>query len=280
MRAVGRAAAAVACVLGAAAGCNRPPRPPDLGFQWPRAGMTVAPGEELQFRLAIDAPGNHAFQLSRTGAGAVGRAEGAGIATIPWQVPPDAAPGQRIDFTATARNTATNLVGNAATHVVVGRPAEEWHGTWTGAAKGNAYDDEAWVLFDFTIAPDGTVAGKGKGKLFARPVVQGGCTYTHAQTPAEFDVTVSGRREDGQVALRLSGPGRVGRRTITAACGGAGGGAGPETPHDAFGVAAVHTAGLAPRVPIEPGRLHVAATDAASTMQVEYTTTIARGRRR
>ncbi len=252
--------------------------------------MTVRPGEEIHFRLAVDLPGNYAFQLSRAGAGPIGRAEGAGVATIPWLVPPDAAPGQRIDFTASARDTATGRIGKAATHVVVAGPpaarrspspsagAEEWHGTWNGTAKGNVHDDEAWVLFDFTIAPDGTIAGEGRGKLFARPVSLGGCTYTHAQTPGEFEVGISGRREDGHVALRLAGPGLVGERTITRACAGVGGTTKTER-YDAFGVAAVHPAGLAPRVPIDPGRLRVATTDTASAMEVEYTTTIARGRR-
>jgi hypothetical protein len=256
-----------------AAACTRPEAAPDLAIQWPRAGTTVRPGEEVHFRLAVEPAGNYAFQLTAAGS-AIGRAEGAGIATVPWRVPLGAVPGRRIDVGATARNTATGVVAHAATHLVVG---EEWHGTWTGRAVGTIYDDEAWAFFDFTVAADGTIHGEGTGKLFPRPVTTGGCEYTHTQVPAEFAVSVAGRRDDGHFALRLAGPGLAATRAITVDCGAGGRGAPPPALFDAFGMAAVHAPGLAPRVPIDGGRLVVEASDGAMASRIS--TAIGRGRR-
>src|SRR5687767_3400599 len=121
----------------AAAACGGLGRP-DLVIEAPEPGTTVAPGQEVHFRLGVDGSRNLAYQLSLAGVGPVGRAEGAGTATIPWTVPRAAAPGQRFEFTASARDTGTQGVAEAQTHVVVagGRPAgasplpaEEWAGT-------------------------------------------------------------------------------------------------------------------------------------------------------
>lgn len=270
-----------ACALAAVA-CGGAPPAPDLAVQWPRAGTAVGPGEEVHFRLAVEPASSYAFQLT-AGGRVVGRAEGAGIATIPWHVPLEAAPGRRIDVTATARHAATGRIAHAATHLVVAATApsasagEEWHGTWTGSAAATIHDDEAWVFFELTVGPDGRIAGTGTGKLFTKPVTRGGCTYTHAQVPETFAVRVSGRRDATHLALQLAGPGLVATRTTTAACP-SGGGPGSKAPFDAFGMAAVHAAGRAPRVPVDTGQLTVETTDASGT-KVRYVTTIARGRR-
>jgi hypothetical protein len=243
-----------------AAACGGGTSAPDLAVQWPRPGAAVRPGEEVHFRLAVEPSGNYAFQLTAAGR-VLGRAEGAGIATIPWHVPLEAAPGRRIDVTATARHAATGGIAHATTHLVVAATApaasaagEEWHGTWTGRATGPLCDDEAWVFFELTVAADGRLAGTGTGRRFATPLARGGCASVRAPASQTFDVQVGGRRDATHLALHLAAPG------------------------DAFGMAAVHAAGLAPRVPIDTGQLTVEATD-PSGMKARYVTTIARGRR-
>jgi hypothetical protein len=246
----------------------------DFAVDAPPAGSTVSPGQEVRFRLAADGSRNTAYQLSLAGR-VVGRAEGSGVATVPWTVPAGAGPGQRLDFIATARDTATGLVATAATHLVVaGAPpaAERWTGTWTGRASGaGMYDDEALARFEFAVAPAGGIAGRGTATLRTRTVRTEACTYVHVQTPAEFPITVGGRREGGEFALRLEGPGIVAQRTTTASCASPA----PVTAFDAFGMAGIHAAGLAPRVPAGDGGETTLAAH-VGTLEVRYRTTVRR----
>jgi hypothetical protein len=265
-------AALLAC---AAIACGGPAGPVDFAIDAPPAGTAVRPGQEVLFRLAVDGSRNTAYQLSLAGRGPVGRAEGSGAAIIPWTVPADAAAGQRLVFTAIARDTATNATAAAETHLVVaGRPAaaEHWTGTWTGRATGaRMYDDEVSARFAFTVSAEGTIAGRGTATLQARTVKTKGCTYVHTQTPAEFPVIIGGRREGGHFALRIEGPGMVAQRTTTPSCAPPG----PATPYDALGMVGIHAAGLAPRVPaVDGGEARVAGE--VATLKVVYRTTVRR----
>ena len=119
MRERGWAAAALACLL-AAACSGRACRgiPSDwAAIEAPAPGTAVAPGQEVHFRVAVDGSGNNTYRLAIKGGAQVGRAEGAGIATIPWVVPPDAR--GRIDFTATVRDTASGYESTAETWIDV-----------------------------------------------------------------------------------------------------------------------------------------------------------------
>ena len=269
-------AALPALLACAAIACGDPAGPVDFAIDAPPAGAGVRPGQEVQFRLAVEGSRNTAYQLSLAGRGMVGRAEGSGVATIPWTVPADLTPGRRLVFTATARDTVTNLAAHAETHLVVaagGPPPEHWTGTWTGRATGaRMYDDEVGATFDFTVAPDGAIAGRGTATLVTRTVKTAGCTYVHAQAPATFPITIGGKREGGEFALRIEGPGMTARRTITAGCLN-GGAPGPETAFDAFGMAGIHAAALAPRVPAVDGGERTVAADAA-TLKVRYRATV------
>ena len=271
----------LACLGALACGGGRP----DLVIEAPAPGTAVAPGQEVHFRLGVEGSRDHAYQLSLAGVGPVGRAEGAGTATIPWTVPAAATPGQRFDFTASARDTRTRRVAEAATHLVVAGggprssappPPEEWTGTWTGRVAGNIYDDAVTAAFSFAVAPDGTVGGRGTATLTTRTVRTAGCVYRHAQAPSTFPVAIAGRREGGHFALRLAGPGLSATRTVAASCLAAGS-PGPPTPFDAFGVVALSPGGLAPRLPARDGATWSDAA-AVATMNARYELAIRRRR--
>ena len=83
----------------------------------PAPGTVVAPGQEVHFRVAVDGSGNNTYRLALKGGAQVGRAEGAGIATIPYVVPLDAR--GRIDFTATVRDTGSGMESTAETWIDV-----------------------------------------------------------------------------------------------------------------------------------------------------------------
>ena len=272
MTARGTLPALLAC---AALACGGPAGPVDFAIDSPRAGSAVSPGQEVRFRLAVEGSRNTAYELSLAGR-AVGRAEGSGVAIIPWTVPAGLAPGQQLDFTATARDTVTGVVASAATHLVVAGAAaaadEQWTGAWTGRATGaRMYDDEAAATFEFTVAPDGRLAGQGTATLRTHAVKAKACTYVHAQTPSEFPIAVSGRREGDAFALRIEGPGMVAQRTISPSCASPG----PPALHDAFGMAGIHAAGLAPRVPARDGGEAAIEADVA-TLKARYRTTVRR----
>ena len=284
------AAAIAAMTAACSTQAPAPAAPPKLTIAAPSTGAVVRPGEQVPFQLRVDAPGEHVFTLSRVGAEDSPRTRNAtGGTTITYTVPGNAAPGERLSFSAVARHARTNLSDREETYLVVaglppgGSPApspptasaEQWEGTWVGRATGNIYDDEAKATFTFTAGTDRSLRGRGKATLATRPVAMAGCTYRHAQSPASFDVTITGRREVDGFALQITGPGMVGSRVVTAACAG-GGGAGPAAQYDAFGTAGIHPPGLSPRVPARDGGTVTVSTQAAGGFKVEYTTTIRR----
>ena len=120
MRKRRRAAVAALAVLLAAACDTRACRgiPSDwAAVEAPAPGTVVAPGQEVHFRVAVDGSGNNTYRLAIKGGAQVGRAEGAGIATIPYVIPLEAR--GRIDFTATVRDTASGVESTAETWVDV-----------------------------------------------------------------------------------------------------------------------------------------------------------------
>ena len=115
----GSALAALACLLAAACDARACRGIPDdwASIERPAPGTVVAPGQEVHFRVAVLGTGNNTYRLAIKGGAQVGRAEGAGIATIPYVVPAGAR--GRIDFTATVRDTATGYEATAETWIEV-----------------------------------------------------------------------------------------------------------------------------------------------------------------
>jgi hypothetical protein len=113
------AAAALACLLAAACDTRacRGVSSDWAAIEAPAPGTAVAPGQEVHFRVAVDGSRTNTYRLAIKGGAQVGRAEGAGIATIPYVIPLEAR--GRIDFTATVRDTDSGLEATAETWVDV-----------------------------------------------------------------------------------------------------------------------------------------------------------------
>ena len=113
------APAVLACVLAAACDSRacRGLSSDWAGIEAPAPGTIVAPGQEVHFRVAVEGSANNTYRLSIKGGAQVGRAEGAGIATIPYVIP--LAARGRIDFTATVRDTASGEESTSETWVEV-----------------------------------------------------------------------------------------------------------------------------------------------------------------
>ena len=74
-------------------------------------------------------------------------------------------------------------------------PTADWYGTITSHAKGNIYHDTASIDFAFSIAPDGTISGRGRARVGNLPQSGTDCTYTRATSPAEFPVEIKVKRD-------------------------------------------------------------------------------------
>jgi hypothetical protein len=80
-----------------------------------------------------------------------------------------------------------------------------WKGKLRANARGNIYNDTADVEFNFLQTADGAVSGNGRARMSHAPqTMSGGCVYTRAQTPEEFDVKVTGKRAGDHFELDLT----------------------------------------------------------------------------
>lgn len=74
-------------------------------------------------------------------------------------------------------------------------PTGDWYGTITSHAKGNIYNDTARIDFSFSIAPDGTIGGRGHVRMTSLPQPGPDCTYSRTISPAAFPVEISVKRD-------------------------------------------------------------------------------------
>ena len=221
-------------------------RAPVLRVVSPTGGQQVKPGDTVMIVLAAEEPENAGvwqtglsrFELrgpdGRTEEQVVG-ADGpracadkvrTGEATFRYEVPADAAPGRSLEVVAAAIDWADNRATRPFTLVVEG--GDMWTGRLTAGSSaasvglsGSIAADSAQGTFTFTVAPDGTLSGRGTATVMTLPTqvsLEGGtCIFTHVQEPAQFEIEVVGRRTGTTFELQIRAPG-VATRTTTALC--------------------------------------------------------------
>lgn len=188
----------------------------------PPAGTVVRRDEQVSFRLSVQGGANvsHDFVLTRVPDLVVGRvARGTGTVTIPFRVPPDAAPG-RMDFRATATSVAPARQLGASTHVIVasvagggrspspspsaGTSRQRWEGTQEGETKViycQPTRTSGTVVLD--VAEDGTVTGEldATGTPYNCSPPQG----PYSVTPPRHKTRITGTKTATAFTLQFAG---------------------------------------------------------------------------
>ncbi len=82
-----------------------------------------------------------------------------------------------------------------------------WSGSLQLFGEGNVYADFSDSALWFTIDDAGRIRGTGKAYISPRSrafVESDGCIFMHTVTPDTFDIAVEGRREKGEIWIKIS----------------------------------------------------------------------------